>query len=83
MAELRHLTRTSVNARLERQPAGLEQVAGVHDLRQTGDLLSAQVDASSMGEFIGTLAGFGVMSLESRPPTLEDLFLRHYSHDST
>jgi ABC-2 type transport system ATP-binding protein len=83
MAELRHLTRTSVAARLERKPAGLEQMVGVHDLRQIGDLLSAQVDASSMAEFIGTLASFGVMSLESRPPTLEDLFLRHYSDDST
>ncbi len=80
LADLRHLTRTSVSARTDRPVVGLDRIAGVHDLRVDGDLVSAQVDASGMSAFVGALSAAGVRSLESRPPTLEDLFLQHYGH---
>ena len=40
--------------------------------------MRAQVDADSLGEVIKVLGDAGVRSLVSQPPTLEDLFLRHY-----
>src|ERR1700722_16919190 len=44
LSDLRHLSRTSVRAELERAPEGLEGLAGVHDLDITGNRVSCQVD---------------------------------------
>jgi ABC-2 type transport system ATP-binding protein len=51
---------------------------GVEDVTLDGHTLSAQVDGASLGDVIKMLGNAGVRSLVSQPPTLEDLFLRHY-----
>ena len=79
LAELRHLTRTEVTAEVEQVPAGLASIPGVHDLRVAGSRVTAQVDPAGMAALMSALSGAGIYSLESRPPTLEELFLRHYS----
>ncbi|MEV6159071.1 ABC transporter ATP-binding protein [Nonomuraea sp. NPDC052129] len=78
LAELRHLARTSVSAELAAPPDGLAALPGVHDLRVEGDRVRCQVDDDALDELLGTLTKIGVRSLTSRPPTLEELFLRHY-----
>jgi ABC-2 type transport system ATP-binding protein len=82
MRELRHLTRTSVAAELERPadlPAGFAVLAGVHEVQLEGTRLRCQVDPAGLDATLAALARAGVTSLEVRPPTLEELFLRHYS----
>jgi len=74
---LRHLSRTRVEATLAR-PVDLAGTAGVHDLQADGDRVSFSVEASDLGRILGELAAAGPTSLTSRPPTLEELFLRHY-----
>jgi ABC-2 type transport system ATP-binding protein len=78
LEELRHLTRTSISAELAREPNGLAGLAGVHDLRAEGTRVRFQVDHAELDAVLHVLTSFGVRSLESRPPTLEELFLRHY-----
>jgi ABC-2 type transport system ATP-binding protein len=78
LSELRHLTRTSISAELARTPSGLDGLPGVHDLHVDGKRLRCQVDAAGLDRFLAHLTPFGVRSLTSQPPTLEDLFLRHY-----
>jgi len=78
LAQLRYLMRTSVTAHLAAPPVGLERLEGVHDLRVDGSDVSAQVDTTGMSAFVGALAATGIESMVSQPPTLEDLFLRHY-----
>ena len=80
LAEMRHLTRTLVEAELV-GAAGLEGVAGVHELTVTGSLVRCQVDHAALDEVLGRLHQAGIRSLTCRPPTLEELFLRHYSPD--
>lgn len=75
---LRHLHRTSIQADLMRDPGDLTRIPGVADVHYTGTVLHAQVDSASLGELIAVLGAAGVRSLTSRPPTLEELFLRHY-----
>jgi len=77
--ELRHLTRTTIDARLERDPATAAALPGVHNARVTDDRIVADVDAAAVGTFVAALSELGVVSLTSHPPTLEELFLRHYS----
>jgi ABC-2 type transport system ATP-binding protein len=78
LAELRHLTRTSVQAELAAPPDGLVGLAGIHDLEVDGTRLRCQVDTDALDALLRRLTGVGVRSLTSQPPTLEELFLRHY-----
>src|SRR6478735_3637965 len=78
LADLRHLTRTSVSAELERPAEGLAAVPGVHDLVVEGTRARFQVDTALLDPALRALLRFGVRSLTSQPPTLEELFLRHY-----
>jgi len=76
--ELRHLTRTSITAQLERPADGLADLAGVHDLEIDRTHVRFEVDTDHLGAAVRRLAELGVRSLVSHPPTLEELFLRHY-----
>ncbi|MFC6881620.1 MULTISPECIES: ABC transporter ATP-binding protein [Actinomadura] len=79
--EMRHLTRTSIDAELMRPPSGLSDVPGVHELKIDGMHVSCEVETASLDEALRQLTGAGVRNLVSRPPTLEELFLRHYTAD--
>jgi ABC-2 type transport system ATP-binding protein len=82
LADLRHLSRTSIRAELVGDPGDLSRIRGVEDLVIDGHTLRAQVDADSLAEVIRALGEAGIRSLVSQPPTLEDLFLRHYGVDA-
>ncbi|MEV6248225.1 ABC transporter ATP-binding protein [Streptomyces sp. NPDC051742] len=79
LAELRHLTRTSVTAELAGPPDGLAHLPGVHDVSVTGLRVRLQVDTDKLDAVLRALTASGVRSLTSTPPTLEELFLRHYA----
>ncbi|MGJ7439630.1 ATP-binding cassette domain-containing protein [Aquipuribacter sp. MA13-6] len=81
--DLRHLTRTSVVAHVVRAPDGLADLPGVHDWSTTpegpdGHRVECEVETDRLDGFLARLTGLGVRGLTSRPPTLEELFLRHY-----
>ena len=78
LADLRHLTRISIQAELATTPNGLGSLPGVHNLTVTGTNAHFTVDASALDEALRQLTSAGVRSLISQPPTLEELFLRHY-----
>jgi polyether ionophore transport system ATP-binding protein len=78
LAEMRHLTRISVEADLA-EPVALDGIPGVQELSITGTTVRCQVDRAVLDEVIGRLHQAGIRSLDCRPPTLEELFLRHYS----
>jgi ABC-2 type transport system ATP-binding protein len=79
LSDLRHLSRASVDAELATPAPGLASLAGVHDLDVTGSRVRCQVDSSALEELLRQLTAAGVNSLVCRPPTLEELFLRHYA----
>jgi ABC-2 type transport system ATP-binding protein len=81
LSEMRHLTRTSIEAELARPVAGLADLPGVHDLQAHNGRVSFDVDTSALDSVLRELTEAGVRSLVSRPPTLEELFLRHYRTD--
>jgi ABC-2 type transport system ATP-binding protein len=78
LAELRHLTRTSVTARTRTPVTGLAELPGVHDVRVDHDGARFQVEHGAMDAVLRHLTRFGVQDLTSAPPTLEELFMRHY-----
>ena len=78
LAELRHLTRTTVTVDLATPPGDLDGLAGLHDVRVDGTRLRCQVDSDRVGAVLAHLTSLGVRSITARPATLEELFLRHY-----
>ncbi len=79
LADLRHLTRTSITAELDGRPTGLDRLPGLHGLDIEGNRVRCQVDADQLTGLLRQLSATGIRSLTSRPPTLEELFLRHYA----
>ena len=79
LSELRHLTRISMTVETKDPIDGLDTLPGVHGVRRQGDSLSFQVDVQEIGGVTAHIAKYGVQKLESTPPTLEDLFMRHYN----
>jgi ABC-2 type transport system ATP-binding protein len=80
--ELRHLTRTSITAETK-APAGssLADLAGVHELEIDDTHVRFEVDTDHLDAAVRRLGELGVRSLVSHPPTLEELFLRHYGDE--
>lgn len=78
LAELRHLTRTSIHAELAGPPDGLATLPGVHGFRAEDGKVVFDVDADALEPALRTLVQVGVKSLVSQPPSLEELFLRQY-----
>jgi ABC-2 type transport system ATP-binding protein len=83
LTDLRHLTRTSVVAELARPVTGLAELPGVHDVDVQGDRVMFEVDTARLDGAVGLLHGAGIRSLTATPPTLEELFLRHYGDEIT
>jgi ABC-2 type transport system ATP-binding protein len=91
MAELRHLTRTLVRAEIDRVPEALQAMEGVHSLRIEAAVgpassvasgsyqVSCEVDAAALTGAMAALVSGELRALQCHPPTLEDLFMRHYS----
>ena len=79
LASMRHLTRTQVRVDLD---SGAEQLRGlpeVHDLSVDGVHVSFSVDHDGLPAVLSCLAGLGPHSLAANPPSLEEIFLSHYS----
>lgn len=76
--DLRHLSRVTVTAILTSSPDALADLSGAHDLEVSGDRVRLLVEPRSLTELCSRLASLGVRDLTAHPPTLEELFLRHY-----
>ena len=81
LSGLRHLTRTSITAETTQAPVGVEGLPGVHGLVAEGCRVRFDVDTAHLSAAVGRLVELGLTSLTSQPPTLEELFLRHYGDE--
>jgi ABC-2 type transport system ATP-binding protein len=81
LADLRHFSRTSFVVETVESPAGLADLGGVHNLHVDGRQARFDVDSGQLDAVLRHVARLGVRSLTSHPPTLEELFLRHYGDE--
>jgi len=79
--ELRHLTRYNMKVITKQSVEGLTNLSGVHDVVKSDASLAFHVDTSEMGAVINHLSRFGIVKLESTPPSLEELFMQHYKKE--
>ncbi|GLW09604.1 hypothetical protein Misp01_47330 [Microtetraspora sp. NBRC 13810] len=78
LADIRHLGRTTIQAGTTTPVTGLQDLPGVHDARIEDGGVRFSVDGEHLDAAVRHLGGFGIRSLVSHPPTLEELMLRHY-----
>lgn len=83
LAQMRHLTRTTIEVTLAGPAQALAAVPGIHDLVVDGDTARFAVDGDAMDGVLRHLTGIGVRSLTANPPTIEELFLRHYRSEAS
>jgi len=83
LGELRHLTRTSIAVETTQPLTGLDALPGVHDLVLADHSARFDVDTAQLDAVIRRLSTLGVRALTSTPPTLEEMFLRHYGDEET
>lgn len=76
--ELRHLTRTILNVKTTEPLVALHEIEGVHDIEEKDGITTFHVDTEHLGHVMEYVSARGIITLESAPPTLEDLFMRHY-----
>jgi ABC-2 type transport system ATP-binding protein len=81
LQELRGMTRTSITAEVARSADGLAGLPGIHGLEVEGARVRFDVDTVHLEAAVQRLGELGLRSLESHPPTLEELFLRHYGDE--
>jgi ABC-2 type transport system ATP-binding protein len=81
LTDLRHLTRTTISAEIAAPATALAQQPGVHDLAVSDGRVSFDVDTTHLAAAVRTLSELGLRSMTSHPPTLEQLFLRHYGDE--
>jgi ABC-2 type transport system ATP-binding protein len=82
LAGLRHLARSTVVATTATR-ADLEGVEGVEVVERSVDgdgshRLASSCEASALPALLERLTAAGVRGLETRPPTVEEMFLRYY-----
>ncbi len=83
LAELRHLTRTTVIAETARPVPHLAEVTGVHQPEFQDGRVTFDVDSTHLDAAVRVLSTGGITALTAHPPTLEELFLRQYGEDIT
>jgi ABC-2 type transport system ATP-binding protein len=88
LTDLRHLTRSNVSAVVhgdESAAARISTLPGVHDLvtepNGHGTRVTFDVDNNEMSAVLSTLGALGVDSFMAAPPSLEELFMRHYGDE--
>lgn len=78
LEELRHLTRSTVTLITEQDVAQMTNVEGVYDFEQNNNQATFSADPQHLNNILKEASKLDVKKFESVPPTLEDLFMRHY-----
>jgi ABC-2 type transport system ATP-binding protein len=82
LSELRHLRRTRFLVSGASPADILQGLPGVHDLHTVPNGIEFEADQTHLPDVLARLSRAGLSGLTANPPSLEELFLRHYTHGS-
>lgn len=81
LAEMRHLTSAAYTVVTDAPASAFSSVPGVMHARRDGETLLFEAESTATPAVLAALAKFPVSALTVAPPSLEDLFLRHYGDE--
>ncbi|WP_217586135.1 ABC transporter ATP-binding protein [Lentibacillus saliphilus] len=76
--DMRHLTRTNLHIETKEPLSELARMKGIHNLVVKNTIYDFQIDTEQMDAIMKYVSQHGIVNMVSTPPTLEDLFMRHY-----
>jgi len=76
--ELRHLTRSTIVLETEKDVSRMLNIKGIHDFVQKDNQGIFSTDHKYLNDVLVEATKLRIKKLEITPPTLEDLFMRHY-----
>lgn len=76
--ELRHLTRSTMTLETTGNVEEIKGLPGVHDFVLRGQEARFSIDGSAVNSIMEKATALSIKKIEVVPPTLEDLFIRHY-----
>lgn len=80
LASMRHLTRSTISLESENDLTELALLEGTHDFSHQDKIVTFSVDQQHLNDVMQAATKIGITSIKSAPPTLEDLFIRHYEN---
>lgn len=78
LEEMRYLTRSVITMESDNDLSSLASLEGVHHFTQDNQHIQFSVDHKAINKVLMEATKIGILTIESAPPTLEDLFIRHY-----
>ncbi|MFN0200111.1 MAG: ATP-binding cassette domain-containing protein [Bacteroidia bacterium] len=78
LVEMRHLTRLNVSFTTEKKVGDLSQFSDVFDLKVSENTTEFSIEGNQLNAVLQYLTQFGITSMTSHQPTLEELFLHVY-----
>lgn len=76
--DLRHLTRSTITLSTVGDVAKMELIEGVHDFTHNDNEATFLADNKYINDILLEATKLGVKKFEAVPPTLENIFMRHY-----
>lgn len=81
---MRQFTRVQITVTTKNALGTIKESAGVHAFEAKSDTSATmQVESDHLEHVMADLSGFGILALQSTPPTLEDLFMHYYEESGT
>ncbi|TVR61921.1 MAG: ABC transporter ATP-binding protein [Spirochaetaceae bacterium] len=81
LEEMRHIRRNVFSVTTETPVSGLDKIDGVHDLEQNGTHAVFQLENDKIDAVMAHVMKSRIRYMTSVPPTLEQLFMRHYGDE--
>ncbi len=81
LENLRYITRTTISVETSKSAVRMENLPGIHDVSRDGLKYRFSVDSNAITKVMEVLLPLGIKSLTVEPPSLEELFMRHYGDD--
>lgn len=80
LSSLRHLTRLNISLTTQHVIPDLQQFSGIYDTNIIGTQATFSIESNQLNTVLQYVTQFGVVSMTSHQPTLEELFLHVYHH---
>lgn len=80
LSSIQKLQRTNFEVETKKSSKGIAQLKGVHDYKEKGNKASFEVEPGQLDEVMKKLSSFELAHINSHPPRLEELFLKHYDN---
>jgi len=83
LSELRHLQRQSLMIETRDELGDIAQIPGVYDVERNARTVHCTVEPAALSDVLMQATAAHVVNLETRPPSLEEMFLRYYDRDAS